>query len=206
MRRAVLLVCRILGSVALGGLAVSALTPVSDWLVALYAEQPRLEPADAVIVLGAGYSPNSLGDHSLQRLVQGVRLQRRGLAPLLALSGQAPAGQLSEVELRARYARDLGVPSAAIVALSPANTTREEAVRARAELWPRGVRSILLVSGSLHLVRARAVFEREGFRVFPAPADISFSFGSRAAQRVEAARSLLRELAGQAYYRLAGHL
>jgi uncharacterized SAM-binding protein YcdF (DUF218 family) len=202
----VLRFCRILGAVALAGLAVAALTPASDWLVARYAEQPRLEPADAIIVLGGGYLPSSLGDHSLQRLVQGVRLQRRGLAPLLVLSGEAPAGQLSEIELRAQYARDLALPSAAIVALSGANTTREEAVRARAELWPRGVRSILLVTGSLHLVRARAVFEREGFRVFPAPADISFSFGSPAAQRVEAARNLLRELAAHAYYRLAGHL
>jgi uncharacterized SAM-binding protein YcdF (DUF218 family) len=201
-----LAVCRILGAVVLGGLAMAALTPASEWLVARYAERARLEPADAIVVLGAGYTPSALGDHSLQRLVHGARLLGRGLAPLLVLSGEAPAGQLSEPGLRARYARELGVPPAAIVALSGAHTTREEALRARAELEPRGVRTILLVSGSLHLVRARAVFERAGFQVFPAPADISFSFGSEAAQRLSAMRAFLRELAGLAYYRLAGYL
>jgi uncharacterized SAM-binding protein YcdF (DUF218 family) len=159
-----------------------------------------------VVVLGGGFTPSALGDPSLQRLVHGVRLQRRGLAPLLVLSGEAPAGRLSEPEMRAQYARNLGVPPEAIVALPGANTTREEALRARAELGPRGVRTILLVSGSLHLVRARATFEREGFRVLPAPADSLFTFGSTAAQRLALTRALLRETAGHVYYRLAGHL
>ena len=198
--------CRIVGAVVLGALAVATLTPASEWLADRFAERPRLEPADAVVVLGGGFTETALGDPSLQRLVHGVRLQRRGLAPLLVLSGEAPAGRLSEPEMRAQYARNLGVPPEAIVALPGANTTREEAVRARAELGPRGVRTILLVSGSLHLVRARATFEREGFRVLPAPADNLFTFGSTAAQRLALTRALLREIAGQVYYRLAGHV
>jgi uncharacterized SAM-binding protein YcdF (DUF218 family) len=202
----VLLTCRILGAIVLAALAVAALTPASEWLAASYAERARLEPADAVVVLGGGFARGSLGDRSLQRLVHGVRLQRQGLAPLLVLSGEAPAGGPSEPEVRAQFARNLGVPSAAIVGLPGANTTREEALRARAVLEPRGVRTILLVSNSLHLARARAVFEREGFQVLPAPADNSLSFGSAGAQRLAVTRDLLRELAGQVYYRMAGHL
>lgn len=199
-------VCRILGAVVLGVLALAALTPASERLAARYAQQPHLAPADAVIVLGGGFRLWSLGDPSLQRLVHGVRLQRRGLAPLLVLSGEAPAVGPSEPEVRAQLARTLGVPPAAIVALPGANTTREEALRARAELGPRGVRSILLVSSSLHLPRARGTFERAGFQVLPAPVDTSFTYGSRGAQRLAVTRALLRELAGQVYYRLAGYL
>jgi uncharacterized SAM-binding protein YcdF (DUF218 family) len=202
----VLLICRTLGVVVLGSLAVAALTPASEWLTSRFAERPRLEPADAVVVLGGGYTQTSLGDPSLQRLVQGIRLYRRGLAPLLVFTGEAPAGRVSEPEMRAQYARNLGVPPEAILALPGANTTREEALRARSALEPRGVRSVLLVSSSLHLTRARAVFERAGFQVFPAPADNLFTFGSVSAQRLAVTRALLRELAGLAYYRLAGHL
>jgi uncharacterized SAM-binding protein YcdF (DUF218 family) len=202
----VLLVCRILGAVVLGVLAVAALTPVSEPLAARYADRARLEPADAIVVLGGGFRPGSLNDPSLQRLVHGVRLQRQGLAPLLVVSGVAPAVGPSEAEVRAQFARSLGVPATAVLALTGANTTREEAVRARAELGPRGVRSVLLVSSSFHLVRARGAFEREGFEVFPAPADNAFSFGSTAGQRLAVTRAVLRELAGHLYYRLAGYL
>jgi uncharacterized SAM-binding protein YcdF (DUF218 family) len=201
-----LLVCRILGALVLGGLALAALTPAPEWLVARYAERARLEPADAIVVLGGGFRRGALGDRSLQRLVHGIRLERRGLAPLLVLTGEAPAAGPSEPEVRAELARSFGVPPAAVVALPGANTTREEAVRARAELGPRGVRTILLVSGSIHLTRARATFEREGFRVLPAPADTLYGVGSVAAERLAEMRALLRELAALTYYRLAGYL
>jgi uncharacterized SAM-binding protein YcdF (DUF218 family) len=157
-------------------------------------------------VLGGGFSHGALGDPSLQRLVHGVRLQRGGLAPLLVVSGEAAAGGPSEQEARAQIARSFGVPPEAVVALPGANTTREEAIRGRMELGPRGVRSILLVSSALHLARARGAFEREGFRVLPAPADSLFAFGSTAAQRLALTRALLREAAGHVYYRLAGYL
>ena len=73
--------------------------------------------------------------------------------------------------MRARRARELGVPPAVILPVIGANTTHEEAVRVGAALRARGARSILLVSDPLHLVRARAAFAREGFDVRPAPVD-----------------------------------
>jgi uncharacterized SAM-binding protein YcdF (DUF218 family) len=201
----VLRFCRILGAAVLGVLGVAALTPASQELAARYAERPELEPSDAIVVLGGGVMHGSLGDPSLQRVMQGIRLQRRGLAPVLVFTGEAPPVGPSEPEIRARFARDLGVPPAAIATVS-ATTTREEAIGAAALLRPRGVRSVLLVSGSLHLVRARGVFEREGFQVRPAPADNSYTRGSVARERLDVTRALVRELAGWLYYRLAGYL
>ena len=201
-----LLACRVLGAIVLSGLAAATLTPLPERLASRYGERPRLEPADAIIVLGSGLVQGSLGDPSLQRVILGIHLQRRGLAPLLVVTGETPPAGPSEPEIRAGLARDLGVPPAAIVTVGGVNTTREEALAAGAALRPRGVRSVLLVSGSLHLVRARKVFEREGFQVFPAPADNSLLLGSVAGERLVVTQALARELAGRLYYRLAGYL
>jgi len=198
-----LLACRIIGAVALSALAAATLTPLPKWLASHYAERPRLELADAIVVLGSGLLNDSLGDPSLQRVIHGIRLQRRGLAPLLVVTGETPPAGPSEPEIRARLARDLGVPPAAIITVGGVHTTHEEAIAADAALRPRGVRSVLLVSSSLHLVRARKVFEREGFQVFPAPADNSR--GSAADGRLAVTRALARELAGYVYYRLMGY-
>jgi len=79
-------------------------------------------------------------------------------------------------------------------------------VRVSAALRPRGIRSILLVSGPLHLVRARAVFERAGFAVHAAPAvEIPLDANSPAG-RITVARLLAQELVGWLYYRIQGYV
>jgi uncharacterized SAM-binding protein YcdF (DUF218 family) len=158
-------------------------------------------------VLGAGFSPEGwLDAASHRRLIHGILLYRQGLAPLLVLSGgTSPAGP-SEPEIRARLAREMGVPPAAIFPLIGANTTREEALRASAELGRRGVRSVLLVSNSLHLVRARAVFERQGLAVLPAPVEETPLHALGSTGRLVLGQSLAQELAGWIYYRVSGYL
>ena len=81
---------------------------------------------------------------------------------------------VAEAEARERIAREMGVPPGSTLAVVGANTTREEAVLVGAALRPRGVRSILLVSGPFHLVRARAVFARQGLEVRTAPVEDVF--------------------------------
>ena len=199
--------CRILGAVALGLFAVVELTPATEWLATRYAEPPQLEPADTIVVLGSAFRPNGwLDPPSLRRLVHGIVLHRRGLAPFLVLSGVTPRVGPSEPEVRARLARELGVPSAVILLVIGANTTREEALRAGAELRPRGVRSILLVSSPLHLVRARALFERQGFAVHPAPVEDRPLHARDSAERLALTRYFAQELVGWLYYRVAGYL
>jgi uncharacterized SAM-binding protein YcdF (DUF218 family) len=201
----VLRTCRILGAAVLGVLAIAALTPLPLWIAARYAEPPHLAAADAVVVLGGGLVGPSLEGASLQRMVEGLRLQRRGLAPLIVFTGEPSPEGPSEPEIRARLARELGIPPDVILT-STANTTHEEARAAAALLQPLGKRTVLLVSGSIHLVRARRAFEREGFEVFPAPADRLPTVGPDAGDRLSVARGLVRELVARGYYRLAGYL
>jgi len=196
----VLRACRILGAVVLTALAIVTVTPLSAWLAVGYGARARLGPADAVVALGGGLDEAALGAPSLQRTIEGIRLVRRGLAPLILFTGEP-----SEPETRARLAQELGVPSAAILTAT-ANTTHGEALAAATILRPRGVRSVLLVSGSLHLIRARGAFEREGFEVLPAPADQLLTVGSGAAERLIVTRALVREVVARGYYRVAGYL
>ena len=202
-----LLGCRILGALALAFLAVVELTPATSWVAQRYAEPARLAPAEAIVALGGGLEPDGwLDASSWRRLVHGIVLFRQGLAPLLVLTGSTPAVGPTEADVRARIARELGVPPAAILPVNGANTTREEALRVRAELEARGVRSILLVTGPLHLARARAVFERQGFVVLPAPAADRSLQPRKPGRRLALTQAVAQELLGYLYYRLAGYL
>ena len=199
--------CRILGAAALGLLASAAFTPAVEWLARRYAEPARIAPADAIVVLGGDFRPDGwLDTASLRRLVHGIRLYRQGLAPVLVLSGTTPRTGPAEPEVRARRARELGVPPAVILPVLGANTTHEEAVRVGAELRARGTRSILLVSDPFHLVRARAAFGREGFDVLPAPVDDPRLHALGPRERLALAQALAREVVGWVYYRLAGYV
>jgi uncharacterized SAM-binding protein YcdF (DUF218 family) len=188
-------------------MAIVQLTPATSWLARRYAEPARLGPADAIVALGGGFGPDGwLDAASWRRLLHGVLLYKQGLAPMLVLPGHMPPSGPSEAEVRARAAQELGVPPAAILPVTGTNTTREEALRVSAELRSRGVRSILLVTAPLHLVRARAVFEQQGLLVRPAPVGEVALRPQRPGERLALAQFLAQELLGRVYYRLAGYL
>jgi uncharacterized SAM-binding protein YcdF (DUF218 family) len=164
------------------------------------------EPAAAIIVLGSGVDNGVLTDSSLRRALDGVVLFRQGLAPLLVMLGPGSRGKPSEADVRVRLAQDLGVPAAALLADPRGRTTRDEARVSWEDLAPRGMRRILLVTGSEHMPRAAALFRRAGFEVVEVPIEERSSTDGRPQARLELARVLLRELIAGAYYRAAGYL
>jgi uncharacterized SAM-binding protein YcdF (DUF218 family) len=164
------------------------------------------EPAAAIIVLGSGVDNGVLTDSSLRRALDGVVLFRQGLAPLLVMLGPGSRGKPSEADVRVRLAQDLGVPAAALLADPRGRTTRDEARVSWEDLAPRGMRRILLVTGSEHMPRAAALFRRAGFEVVEAPVEELSPTVGQPQERLELARVLLRELIARAYYRAAGYL
>jgi uncharacterized SAM-binding protein YcdF (DUF218 family) len=127
------------------------------------------------------------------------------LAPWLVFTGM-PARRRApeEASVRAALARELGMPATVILTLATW-TTREEGERAWEALAPRGIRRILLVTDSQHLLRAGGVFERAGFDVLPAPAD-AVPHDSTPENRLYLARDVAEELVARALYRLSGSL
>jgi uncharacterized SAM-binding protein YcdF (DUF218 family) len=185
-----------------------AFTPISDQIAghpAAASKAQVLEPASAIVTLGAGLSLSRvLSARSLRRTVHAVALYRRGLAPLLVLLGPSQGKGPDEAGLRAEVARELGVPHEAILADGKGRTTGEEALRVKALLAPRGVKKILLVTGLEHMPRARQFFGAAGFEVVPAPVEEMYGRPDRPGDRIVLVQMVLREFLARQYYRLLG--
>jgi uncharacterized SAM-binding protein YcdF (DUF218 family) len=197
---------RFLGCGGIVGFLLATYTPLPNLLARWAGVSPQLAPAEAVVVLaGSVHATGVLSDDSLRRAVHGMVLYRRGLAPLLVFSGPPNEEGIVEAEVRAEMARELGIPSTAIVTETTARTTREEATRMAALLLPRGMRAILLVTDLDHMRRSQQLFQKAGFTVRPAPVD-DLSQTDSSEGRLRLMRRILQEALARLYYRLAGYL
>jgi uncharacterized SAM-binding protein YcdF (DUF218 family) len=198
---------RIVGLAGLLLFAAGSFTPLPSLLARRLAVASRPAPAEAIVVLGAGVAEDGrLSNASLRRALEGILLQRRGLAPLLVLLGPSFGGGPPEAEVRERLARELGVAPGRILTLQDAWTTREEAQKSRTLLAARGVQRILLVTDSQHLVRAVPLFERQGFAVLPVAANDESDAPRSPEGRLKLARRVAQEIVARAYHRVAGYL
>lgn len=197
----------LLGALVLVLFALLAYTPLIGAISRRLDAVPEPGPADAIVVLGAGSARDGeLSDPSLRRLLGGLLLYRRGLAPRLILMGPAYEGSPVEAETRAALARDLGLPAQAIVVEGRGLTTRQEAELAAQRMRELGGRRVLLVTGAQHMHRARRFFERAGLEVVPAPVvDVSPLVQSPGG-RLNLARLVIQEGVARLLYRLSGHL
>jgi uncharacterized SAM-binding protein YcdF (DUF218 family) len=198
---------RVLGATSILVFFVAAFTPGLDLVGGWLNPGRSAEHAQAIVVLGAGgLAPGGdLTDTSLRAAMTGVRLFQQGWAPLLVLSGPADHGR-AEAEARAELARQAGVPPAAIVTVSTARTTHEEALHIRDALGPRGIHKVLLVVDGPGLTRAMAVFGRAGFDVVPAPWSDAWNFAASPEGRLSTLRAITIEVVARLYYRAAGYL
>jgi uncharacterized SAM-binding protein YcdF (DUF218 family) len=112
---------------------------------------------DVVVVLGAALGPDGdLGPALAERVLVGVEAWRRGLAPMLIVTGAL------EAELMKRRAVKLGVPAEQVLLEPTALTTRDNAVRCAAIMRAHGMTRALLITQSYHRARAVAAFRNVG--------------------------------------------
>ncbi|MCS6950172.1 MAG: YdcF family protein [bacterium] len=196
---------RLVGLLSVLCVLLGAYTPLPNLLARALAVSSRVQPADAIVVLGASvHRDGTLSDQSLRRTVQGILLYRQGLAPLLVLSGTSYEGSPVESEVRAHLARQLGIPAKAILLEREAQTTAEEASNIARTLRQHKVQRVLLVSDALHLARAVPRFEREGLTVLPVAADGLPADTDSPDKRLSLLIHALREAVGRWLYRWGG--
>ena len=159
----------------------SALTRSLEWQYLPLETYPQTE---VIVVLGgATYSAiyprqipeiNGAGD----RILYAAHLYHQGVSPNLLLSGgniswmnaqNAPAQDMAEI------LQMLDVPTDALWLETQSRNTYENALFARQILSEKGLNRIILVTSAMHMPRAVALFEAQGFEVIPAPADYNIT-------------------------------
>ena len=157
------------------------LGPLEDEALVMEASRPLPEQVDAIVVLGGGLEGTYAGVRALpdvndagDRVWQGARLYKQGVAPRLVLSGgQFAADPRKEAEAPGMkmFMLDMGVPENAMLLEGSSRTTVENALRT-SELLGDGARNIALVTSAFHMGRAVLWFEKAGFTVYPVRTDI----------------------------------
>jgi uncharacterized SAM-binding protein YcdF (DUF218 family) len=159
---------RLLWTVLILGVLVFAVPMGLKALGAALITDDPLHPADAILVLAGGTRE---GD----RVRHAVGLFKRGLAPLLVMSGTPMGFRTHEADVMRQHAVFLGVPPDRILAVKhDSDSTREEADVMVPVLKGRGLKDVILVTSNYHTARAKRIFERAAgpdgphFRASPA--------------------------------------
>lgn len=165
---------------------------------------------DAIAILSAGVtSDGMMRSETLDRLLGGLSLARRGIAPVVLVSRERVAyfGRLvSDSADLQNVATLIGVP-AQIIFVDSIFTTRTEALRMRAVASPHDWKTLAVVTSPMHSRRACATFEAVGFKVVCAPAVVresGLSPGGNAQDRLRGFRSWLYETFATDSYRRRG--
>ncbi len=140
--------------------------------VALVGEMDNTQPADVIIVLGAGLREDGHPGPALARRSRhAAELWRRGLAPLaLCTGGQTETSPRSEADACREVLRAAGVPASAILLEAQSRSTEENAIFSRQILAEYDLRQAILVSDAGHMLRARWLFHRHGISAYASPA------------------------------------
>jgi len=159
----------------------------------------EVRPAAVIVVLCGGCRFNGrLNEATTARVAHGVRLWEAGLAPRVILSGGRATPHRPSCAPRMRaLAVELGLPADRITVEDRSSRTVENAREVARLLGEPAGADALLVTGPLHMRRARRCFERQGVRVVCAPVP-------RMAEGALLVKEVLHEYVGLAYYALRG--
>lgn len=134
------------------------------------ARSEELRPADAIVVFGAAEYDGRPSPVFKARLDHAVDLHRRGLAPIVIVTGGAGADpHFSEGEVGHDYLKNLGVPDRQLIAETQSSDTAESARRVGNIMRTNGMHTCLAVSDGYHMFRVKRMLGREGITVYAAP-------------------------------------
>ncbi len=184
---------------ALAILWLSSTTGFSDLLARSlelkYLPPEEIPSAEVMVVLGGGTEPaayprttvelNGAGD----RVLYAAQVYKEGKAAHILLSGGdlewLDEGSTTPAEDMAAILTQIGVPQDALWLETESKNTYENALYAKQFLEEKEINKILLVTSAMHMPRAVALFEKQGFEVIPLPVDYSVTNSPIAAEGAE---------------------
>ena len=139
--------------------------------ILLFGMTATAAPAQALVVFGARVYADGTPSLALyDRVLTACDLYKRGLAPVIVLSGGGGHGAVSEPQAMERLAMRQGVPHSAIIRDEWGVNTRATVANVRAIARDRGWRRVIAVSHYYHLSRIDLSFHRYGLEAGVAPA------------------------------------
>ncbi|MEM9954423.1 MAG: YdcF family protein [Chloroflexota bacterium] len=123
-----------------------------------------VDSADAIVVLGAGLSRNGQPGYALtRRSSHAAELYHQGLADTIVCTGGIAEGQTrSEADGCRQVLLWHDVPASAILLEEGSASTEENALYAKPILEVNNLNSVIIVSDSYHVFRARYIFQTVG--------------------------------------------
>lgn len=159
---------------------------VGAWLVslALVLVWERLDtrkPAHAIVVLGAAQYDGKPSPVLRARVDHAIQLWRRGMAPLLIVTGGSGLGDTTtEAAVERRYALAHGVPDSAIL-LETRSRSTSESLRNVSAMLGQDTREVILVSDPFHMLRLAILARRFGLKPRTSPTRTSPISSNRSA-------------------------
>jgi uncharacterized SAM-binding protein YcdF (DUF218 family) len=196
-RRWLRLTVRLAGVLLAAVLVYLAVTFVQVWAAA---GRDEAAPAQAIVVLGAAQYDGDPSPVLAARLDHAADLYRRGLAPLIVVTGGRQEGdRFTEAGAGAAYLESLGVPGSAIERETTSDNSWESLAAASRFLRDDGISDVILVSDPFHSYRIEAIAEDLGLdsRVSPTP--------TSPVGGTEEIRAMAREAAAVAVGRIIGY-
>jgi uncharacterized SAM-binding protein YcdF (DUF218 family) len=188
-----------------------AYTPLASRSAAPFIRRDAIPPhVDAIAVLSMGGTPDGLaGSETLDRLLTGLTLARRGLSQAVMVSSETRSfgGKSVSDSADLQNITTMVAPAASVIFVDSIFTTRTEALRMRSIANARGWNTIAVVTSPMHTRRACATFEAVGFKVVCVPAVVRGSglvANSNAEDRLRAFRFWLYERFATDSYRRRG--
>lgn len=139
---------------------------------------------DTVIVLGYPAEEDGTPSPEMrERVMEGVREYRAGVAPRIIMTGGAAHNQYVEAHVMAQFAESQGVPASAIIEEGQAKDTIQNAYYSVQIMEKHNWHSAEVVSSHSHLPRASLIFSRFPieWRMHAAPWPAEYDFIDRAA-------------------------
>lgn len=194
-------------SIIFGGVVLGVLYfPPTQWLLASFLTlEGKLEPCEAVLILGGGLREGgSLGKSTEERIRYGVSLYKKGLVKWVVVSGGYRVGGVTESEAMEEEAKFLGVPQKFILKEENSFSTYSQAKNLKKILPSQG--KFILVTSPYHMRRAFACFGKEGLKVIPAPVKRSEIYTCGPLQNLRNLKLIFREFLALGYYHLKGYI
>ena len=161
---------RILKWTALFLAAVCIYTVLCAISIVRYGHRDEAQPADCIIVLGAGTDGREPNPVFRERLNHAVTLYSAGYSDVILLTGGlTPGNEHSDAYIAGQYLLALGIPEEDILLEERSTITQENIKYAKEIMDSRGFSTAVVVSDPLHMKRSMLMAKDYEIKAFPSP-------------------------------------